>query len=103
MKLAPHDTGPRVGVVEQVSDACHDVNTALSTIALCIDFLAEQSQTVGHEAVQDARIAVRRVSVVMATLRDTLEPEESAAKTSAVFRRSDPPGPDNGRSRPQTT
>jgi hypothetical protein len=103
MNLAQHDTDFRAGVVEQVSDTCHDVNTALSTIVLCIDFLAEQSQTVGHEAVQDARIAVRRVSVVMASLRDSLEPEESRAKTSAVFRRSDPPGADSGRSRTQTT
>ncbi len=83
--------------VERVNNACHTVNTALSTIALCIDFLAEQSHIVGDEALGDARNAVRRISSVMATLRDDLEQKDSSRKTSAVFRHSDPPDSESAR------
>jgi hypothetical protein len=91
MRLARNHADPQEGTEERVGRACHDVNTALSTLILCIEFLAERSDTLALEAAQDARSAVRRISSVMATLRDDLELEDSSEKTSAVFRRSDPP------------
>jgi hypothetical protein len=97
MKLAQSDTDSRLETVELVNDACHEVNSALSTIALCVDFVAEQSEAEADEAVKDVRSAVRRIALVMATLRDTLEPEDSKRKRSAVFGRSDPPLTDGAR------
>jgi hypothetical protein len=53
-------------------------------VTLCIEFLAEQSRSVGHEAVQDALASVRRISTLMAGLRDDLEPEDSCGRTSGL-------------------
>ncbi len=75
----------------RVDRACHDINTSLSTVILCLDFLAERSDAIGEEALKDARVAIRRISTVLATLRDTSEPEVSAPTKSAVFRKTDPP------------
>jgi len=72
----------RESTVERVGRALHDVNNALSTVVLCIEFLAEQSNTVGSEAVVDAHGAVRRISALLAILRDA-----SAVEVS------DPPAP----------
>jgi hypothetical protein len=60
----------REAAVERVGRALHDVNNALATVVLCIEFLAEQSNTVGSEAVVDAHGAVRRISELLTTLRD---------------------------------
>jgi|SRR5271166_1066212 len=100
MKVARHRPDPRETTAARIDRACHDVNTSLSTVILCIEFLAERSDAVGGEAALDARGAVRRISSVMAILRDDLKPEDSSQKTSAVFRRSDRPGPDERPSEP---
>jgi hypothetical protein len=91
MKLAQHLADPRETRAARVERACHDVNTSLSTVVLCIEFLAERSDAAGEAAAKDARVAIRRISTVMATLRDTSEPEAPAPATSAVFRKTDPP------------
>ena len=90
MQLAQHEADPQEEMTERFNDVCHRVNTSLSTVILCIDFLAERSDALGNGAVRDARAAVRSICAVMATLRDTLEPEASAPMTSAVFRKTDP-------------
>lgn len=54
MKLAQHRAGPGERLATRVDRACHDVNTSLSTIVLCIEFLAERSDAVREEAVKDA-------------------------------------------------
>jgi hypothetical protein len=91
MKVTQYHSDPHELTVERVARACHDVNTSLSTVVLCIEFLADRFDIVGDGAVQDARAAVRRISTVMATLRDSSEPEASAPTTSGVFRKTDPP------------
>jgi hypothetical protein len=90
MKVTQHHADPHELTVERVARACHDVNTSLSTVVLCIEFLAERFDIVGDGAVQDARAAVRRISTVMATLRDISEPDAPAPAPSAVFRKTDP-------------
>jgi hypothetical protein len=92
MKLSQHHANPHELTPERVARASHDINTSLSTVVLCIDFLAEHSNTVGDEAVKDARLAIRRISTVMATLRGTLDPEDSTPTTLGVFRKTEPPG-----------
>jgi hypothetical protein len=99
VKSLQHQADSRVEMGERVNDACHDVNTALSTIALCVDFLAHESQPGRDEAVQDVREAVRKISIVMAGLRDDLNSADSSQKVSAVFRRGEPIEPDNDPSR----
>lgn len=94
MKSLQHQANPEVDIGERVNDACHEVNTALSTIALCVDFLAQESQRGGDEAVQDVREAVRKISIVMAGLRDDFKSADSSPKASAVFRRTNPIEPD---------
>jgi hypothetical protein len=71
----------REAAVERVGRALHDVNNALSTVVLCIEFLAEQSNTVGSEAVVDAHGAVQRISALLATLRDASAVEVSDPET----------------------
>jgi hypothetical protein len=59
---------------------------------LCIEFLAERADAIGEEAVKDARVAIRRISTVMAILRDTPEaeaPAPPARATSAACRKAD--------------
>jgi hypothetical protein len=96
MKLAQYRAEPGE-TPNRVDRACHDINTSLSTVVLCIEFLAERSDTVGDEAVRDARIAIRHISTVMATLRDALDSDASVPRTSAVFRKTDPPGSEDVR------
>jgi hypothetical protein len=91
MKLAQHRADPREVRATRVDRACHDVNSSLSTLVLCIEFLAERADAVGEEAIKDAHAAIRRISTVMATLRDTPEPEAPPPATSAVFRKTEPP------------
>jgi hypothetical protein len=71
----------RESTVERVNRALHDVHNALSTVVLCIEFLAEQSNTVGCEAVLDAHGAVRRILALLATLRDASAVEASDPET----------------------
>jgi hypothetical protein len=75
------DVDLRAASVGRVGRTCHDVNSALTAVTLCIEFLAEQSHTVGHEAVEDALASVRRISTLMSGLRDDLGPEDSSGKT----------------------
>jgi hypothetical protein len=97
MKVAQHRAERPETRAARVERACHDGNTSLSTIVLCIDFLAERSNAVGEEAVKGARVAIRRISTVMTTLREPVEPEASAPTTSAVFRKTDPPSTEGKR------
>src|SRR5579862_6835772 len=92
VKSLQHRVDPQVEIGERVDDACHDVNSALSTIVLCVDFLAQDSQPRADEALQDVRAAVRKISIVMAGLRGDLSSADSSGKTSAVVRRSYPVG-----------
>jgi|SRR5580658_7995893 hypothetical protein len=94
MNVAHRCADERDTTAERVGRACHDVNTALSTLILCIEFLAERSDAVGVEATHDARSAVRRISTIMETLRDDVAREDSSPKTSVVFSR---PAPIRGR------
>jgi hypothetical protein len=91
MKLVQDYADCREATLLRVARACHDINTSLSTVVLCIEFLAEHSDTLGSEAVKDARLAIRRISTVMATLRGTLDPEGSTPTTSGVFKKTKPP------------
>jgi hypothetical protein len=54
---------------DHVAVACHDINSALAAVNLCVDFLAERTDDVGHAAVQDAHVAVRRIAEALAELR----------------------------------
>jgi hypothetical protein len=58
---------PRIGA--GIEGVCHDVNSALATVILCVEFLAERSADVDAPAVDDARTAVRRIVGEMANLR----------------------------------
>jgi hypothetical protein len=91
MKVAHRCADERGTTSERVGRPCDDVNTALSTVILCIDFLAERADGVGGETTHDARSAVRRIATTIETLRDDEAREDSSPKTSAVLRRSDPP------------
>ena len=90
MQVAQHQADPQ-DETQRVDDARHSVNTALTTLALCIDFLAEQSGTRGREAVVDARDAVCRIAAEMDGLSGDAELGAPDGATSGVFRRSDPP------------
>jgi hypothetical protein len=79
--VVPVPSRDREAAVERVGRALHDVNNALATVVLCIEFLAEQSNTVGSEAVLDAQGAVRRISGLLATLRDASAAEVSDPET----------------------
>src|SRR5580704_379557 len=49
MKLAQHYcVDPPQTRTARVDRACHDVNTSLSTVALCIEFLAERADAIGE-------------------------------------------------------
>ena len=72
---------PPIGA--RIEGVCHDVNSALATVILCVEFLAERSAEGGDPAVEDARIAVRRIVGEMANLRKiaALARDAEAGKT----------------------
>jgi hypothetical protein len=111
MQLVQYPADPREATAERVDDARHSVNTALTTIGLCIDFLAEHSSKAGRDAAEDARAAVRRISSVMVSLRGDLQSQVVRGElgtaavdrsTSGVFRRSDPPAAGDTEMRDET-
>lgn len=70
---AADDPTARRPIGRHIEAICHDVNSPLATVVLCIDFMAERSDTGDAPALEDARIAVRRVATEMSTLRKLLE------------------------------
>ena len=55
-------------VERKLRAARHDINTALATLNLCVEFLAESSGKLGQGAVEDSRAAMRRIAEVVESL-----------------------------------
>ena len=71
--------------VEMLESASHEVNGALGTIVLCIDFLAHQTGTSQDPALLDARSAVLVVAARMKRLREVAIGLRAEAAVSGVF------------------
>jgi hypothetical protein len=59
--------------LRKLRQARHDINTNLATLNLCIEFLAESSGKLGQGAVEDSRLALRRIAEVVAGLHADAE------------------------------
>jgi hypothetical protein len=73
-------------IEDHVAVACHDINSALAAVNLCIDFLAERTGDVGHAAVQDAHVAVRRIAESLAELHAHTRRAEQTQRGSALVK-----------------
>ena len=66
----------------EVETACNQIDLALASALVCLDFLGENTTGVSHVAVTDAEAALRRVDAVVETLR------RAVARPSADEKRS---------------
>ena len=83
---AADDPTTRQPIGRHIEAICHDVNSALATVVLCIDSMADCPNTGEAPAVEDARIAVRRIAGEMSTLRKLLELTRIDDTRSGVFK-----------------
>ena len=72
--------------VETMDSICHDVNSALATIVLCVDFLASRAELNDTPAIADARRGIRVVAGEMNKLREIARAARVNANGSGVFR-----------------
>ena len=72
--------------VDAMDSICHDVNSALATIVLCVDFLASQAAHGDTPALSDARNGIRVVACEMKKLRELARAARANASGSGVFR-----------------
>jgi hypothetical protein len=77
---------------DHVAMACHDINSALAAVNLCIDFLAERTGDLGHAAVQDAHVAVRRIAESLAELHVHARQADTQRRGSALVKCAAPSG-----------
>jgi hypothetical protein len=59
-----------VAEIAELSRACHDINSSLAAIVICLQYLAEQTSGEMHGAVVDALSAARCIETVSAQLRE---------------------------------
>jgi hypothetical protein len=71
--------------VEVMDSICHDVNSALAILVLCIDFLASGAECNDNPAVADARKGIKVVAGEMTKLRDLARAARANANRSGVF------------------
>ena len=71
---------------DHVAVACHDINSALAAVNLCIDFLAERTGDLGHPAVQDAHVAVCRIAESLAGLHAHARHVDQGQRGSALVK-----------------
>ncbi len=69
-----------------VMTICHDVNSSMATIVLCIEFLAGQLGRDDAPAVIDAHVAIDTIVDRMEKLRELSQQVRVEAAGSGVFR-----------------
>ena len=62
----------RSALAGEVESACNQIDLALASALVCLNFLGENTTGVSHVAVTDAEAALRRVDAVIEGLRRTI-------------------------------
>lgn len=89
---APIDHDAPLSLPRYAEDVCHDVNSALAIIVLCVELLGERAGSEDKPAVADAQLAVRRIADDMANLRERAAYARLASLESGVHKRATPGG-----------
>jgi hypothetical protein len=67
----------------EIENACNQIDLALASALVCLNFLGENTTGVSHVAVSDAEAALQRVDAVVEVLRRALARTAAAVAASS--------------------